>query len=400
MTRADPVPSARWIALAGVWLAYCAFGATASSLAPLIPEIRAELGMSNAAMGAVLGAWPLVYIAVAIPAGALLDAIGVQTGVFLATLAIAASALLRAVADTPVELLMAVAVFGVGGPLISVGAPKLITTLFEGRSRGTAIGFYMTGPNVGAILTLTLTSAVLMPLTGESWRAVMVIHAGFAVFAGVVWLICARLARISASGPARERFEPKALKSILSQTDVLIVLAMAVGVFYVNHALNNWLPAILRNTGMAAEAAGFWAAVPTLVGLAAALTIPRMATGGRRLPMLIAVFAAACGASLLIATGQGATLTAGLLLQGIVRGAMNSIAILVLVELPSIPKSRIGLASGVFFAAGEVGGVLGPFTFGVLRDATGGFHAPLYSLTAITVVMIVLALVLMARRDR
>ena len=77
---------------------------------------------------------------------------------------------------------------------------------------------------------------------------------------------------------------------------------------------------------------------------------------------------------------------------------MNPIAILVLIELPSLPKNRIGLAGGVFFAAGEIGGVLGPFSFGFLRDTTGGFLAPLYSLTVVSLAMIVLVAVLMRRR--
>ena len=390
-------PHARWLALAGLWLAYAAFGATAASLAPLLPEIRADIETSNTTLGLILGAWPLVYIVMAVPAGALLDAIGARTGIFIATLVIAASAGLRAWAPGAGEMLLAVALFGVGGPLISVGAPKLITAMFEGPGRGAAIGIYMTGPNVGSVLTLLLTNDVLLPLAG-GWRGVMLVHAGFAVFAGLVWLVAAALARVSASAPARERFDPGALRAMLTQADILVVLCLAVGIFYVNHALINWLPAILRADGMSPAQAGFWASVPTLVGLVTALTVPRLASESRRLPMLIALSAIACAASLLIAAGAGQGLAAGLILQGIVRGAMNPIAILVLIELPSLPKNRIGLAGGVFFAAGEIGGVLGPFSFGLLRDTTGGFLAPLYSLTVVSLAMIVLVAVLMRRR--
>lgn len=389
-------PHARWLALSGLWLAYTAFGATAASLAPLLPEIRADIETSNTTLGLILGAWPLVYIVMAIPAGALLDAIGARTGIFIATLVIAASAALRGWAPGAGEMLLAVALFGVGGPLISVGAPKLIAAMFEGPGRGAAIGIYMTGPNVGSVLTLMLTSDVLLPLAG-GWRGVMMFHAGFALLSGLVWLGAAALARVSANAPARERFDPGALRAMLRQADILMVLALAVGIFYINHALINWLPAILRADGMSASEAGLWASVPTLVGLVTALTVPRLASEARRLPMLIGLTGLACAASLLIVAGQGQGLAAGLVLQGIVRGAMNPIAILILVELPGLPKNRIGLAGGVFFAAGEIGGVLGPFSFGLLRDATGGFPAPLYSLTIVSLAMAALAVMLLRR---
>jgi cyanate permease len=62
---------------------------------------------------------------------------------------------------------------------------------------------------------------------------------------------------------------------------------------------------------------------------------------------------------------------------------MMTLAMLILLELPRVPKDRLGMAGGLFFTAAEVGGVLGPVTFGVLSQATGGFAAPLVVLTAL-----------------
>ena len=46
-----------------------------------------------------------------------------------------------------------------------------------------------------------------------------------------------------------------------------------------------------------------------------------------------------------------------------------------------------GTASGLFFTAAEVGGVLGPLGLGFLYDVTGGFSAGLYALTAVAAAM-------------
>ena len=72
-----------------------------------------------------------------------------------------ASALLRSQAQDYTMLLIAVALFGLGGPLISIGAPK-ISLWFEGPQKGLAMGLYVTGPALGSIAALSLTNSVAM----------------------------------------------------------------------------------------------------------------------------------------------------------------------------------------------------------------------------------------------
>lgn len=71
-TEATPHPY-RWWMLGGVWLIYFCFGLTTMSMAPLVVPIVADLDMSYAEMGMVLGGWQLVYIATAAPCGAVVD---------------------------------------------------------------------------------------------------------------------------------------------------------------------------------------------------------------------------------------------------------------------------------------------------------------------------------------
>ena len=144
----------RWVMLAGVWLLYFCFGLTVVAMAPLVTPITEELGLSRSAMGGVLGAWPLVYIALAIPCGVLLDRVGARRSLFLAAVIIGLSGALRGLATDHLSLFLAVGVFGLGGPLLSVGAPKLIGLWFEGKERGLAMGVYVTGMALGGIVAL------------------------------------------------------------------------------------------------------------------------------------------------------------------------------------------------------------------------------------------------------
>jgi len=381
----------RWLMLGGVWLLYFCFGLMIAAMAPLVTPIRDELGVGNATMGAILGAWPLMYIAAAIPCGIVLDRFGARFVLLAAALIMAASGVARGLAGSPLELFLAVAFFGVGGPLISVGAPKLIARWFDGPSRGTAMGIYITGPSLGGIAALSLTNSQLMPLTGGDWRAVLFIYAGAVAFCGLLWLgISSGGARNGgrAQDDGGKKFSLSAFAEILQLPEVRVILAMSIGIFFVNHALNNWLPELLRSRGLSPAEAGYWASIPTIVGIAGSIIIPRLATPDRRLRVMALLFCAAAVASVLLHLHPGPGLVGGLFLQGIARSSMMTVAILLLMETPKVPQERLGLAGGLFFTTAEIGGVLGPLTFGFLSDVTDGFTVPLFAITGACAVLI------------
>lgn len=385
----------RWAMLAGVWLLYACFGLTAASLAPLVGPITRDLGVGHAAMGVVFGAWQLVYIVTAAPGGSAMDRIGPRRTLFFAGMMIALSGLLRAGANDFGFLLFAVAVFGLGGPLVSVGAPKVIALWFEGRDRAFAMGIYITGPSIGMIASLALTNPVLMPLMDNDWRSVLAIYAGVAAAAACVWLAISshpearRIERALAAEPREPLL--RVYGELLRLPTVRLMLALSVGVFFFNHGLNNWLPTLLRTRGLDPAAADLWAMTPTLVGIAGSLLIPRLATPKRRIPILIALLAAALAATLLLQSAPGPLLGTGLVLQGIARSSLMTVSVLILVELPEIGGRRAGAASGLFFSAAEIGGVTGPLALGAISEATGGFDLALYALSGIMIALMLIA---------
>ncbi len=393
----------RWLLLFGLWLSYLSFGVIAVSIAPLVATIRTDLGLSNAALGTVMGAWQLVYIVSAIPCGILLDRLGARTAITIGILCIAASAAGRAFAPDFWGLLAAVMLFGIGGPIVSSGAPKVVTGIFTGPRRGLAMGIYMTGPTLGGILALTLTHPVLLPALDDSWRNVMLLWSGVAGAAALTWLIITlRVGRafegaLAPIPPVADGDPDRGVRALLAVPGVTLVLVMSVGVFLYNHGLNNWLPELLRHGGMSVQVAGYWAALPLLVGIIGSLVIPRLATPERRFHILLGLCAAAALASVLLQFQAPAVLSSALVLQGLVRASMMTVLILTLMELPGIEARQAGTASGMFFSAAEIGGVLGPLGLGMLYDVTGGFATGLYTLTAVAVALGVGSLMLSRR---
>lgn len=381
----------RWVVLFGVWLMYLSFGLSIASLAPLVNEIQADLGVSKSAMGTVMGAWQLTYILAALPLGAAMDRIGVARALMASAAIMALSLVLRGMAVGELSLYLSVAVFGLGGPLVSIGAPKLIALWFTGASRGMAMGVYMTGPAVGGIIVFNSADDILLPMTG-SWEGVMFALAGFVLASGVVWGLVSRnpeaRRRDGAAGGMSKAESLRAFAEIAKLRTVQIVLLMSIGIFLFNHGLNNWLPEILRAKGMSDADAGLWASIPTIVGIAGALTIPRFATPSRRVPIMLALFLLALGASLLLHLDPSPGLFTGLMAQGIARSSMMTVAILLLMEAPGVPPARAGMAGGMFFTVAEIGGVLGPTSVGVVSDAYGGFDAALWMMSAVMVVLL------------
>ncbi len=384
----------RWAMLGGVWLIYFSFGLTMASMAPLVQTIEADLAISHSTMGTILGAWPIVYIASSAPCGSLLDRFGPRRMIFLGICTVALSGALRGVSTSYIEMFLSVVVFGIGGPLVSSGAPKVISLWFSGKDRGLAVGVYYTGNALGGITALSLTNGVMMPLMGGDWRQVLLAYAAFVVFAGVVWLL------ISAHPASRDMERRLAAEEKPSFTRVLFellrnpvvraVLLMAVFILFFNHGLNNWLPTILISYGMDAATAGYWASLPTIAGLFSALILPRLATQTRRFLVLGTLIACGAIATLLVFTATMPWLGVGLILTGITRGAMTGIAILILMDSDKADSRHIGAASGLYFSAGEIGGALGPMSMGVIAEVTGGFTAPLLMMTGVCVILALL----------
>ena len=108
------------------------------------------------------------------------------------------------------------------------------------------------------------------------------------------------------------------------------------------------------------------------------------------MPIIFVLILCAIGASLLLHLAPGPVLGFGLALQGIARYTMMTVAILLLMDAPGVPAERAGIAAGMFFTVAEIGGVLGPFSIGVVSDASGSFDAALFLMTGVVVVLLAL----------
>ncbi len=398
----------RWTLFAAAWLVYAGFGLTAGAMAPVVGEIRTDLGLSTTAMGLVLGAWQLVYLFSAIPGGRVIDRIGARRAVTATAVLVAASGAARAGAQGFWTLYLAVAIFGLGGPLISIGGPKLIATWFPPTDRGKVVGLFSTAPAVGAMIALFAMHSIAIPITG-SWRGAMLLYAGFTLSTGVVWWLVSASAPVSApvaAGPAataagtlaensaqaarhelQDAVPTATSRQLLAMKSVQLVLVLALGSFLYNHGIGNWLVEILRAGGRTAGQAADLAALTTLVGIASALVVPRLATPARRKPIYLGVYLLGAVGVALVPHLDGATVFVALVAVGITRAAALPLGMMLLMDDPGVGAANMAVAGGLYFTAGEVGGVVGPLLVGSAAGASGGYSLPALLLSACALAM-------------
>ena len=355
----------RWGMLFLVWLLYFSFGITSVTIAPLAIPIMNDLEISYAQMGFILGAWQLVYIFTAYPLGVFIDKLSLRNSLGIGILLIWFSLIFRGMAVDFFTLLLAVIIFGFGGPIISIGAPKVISVWFKGNERNIAAGIYTTGPSIGAAVALG-TAAPIDGLIG-SWRGISLVYGVFVFLTIILWWLFSKNHYIdSTREKAVSAFET--FKDLLSIRNVRIIMILAIASFFLNHGLNNWLPTLLQEKNISLTRAGFWSAISMLSGVIGLLIIPSIARHGYRIVILAVIFIIASSTTFALIVFTDYPLYFSLIVSSIVRAPMMPILTLMLMETKGVGSVRMGAAGGLFFTAAEIGGFSGPFILGVIRD--------------------------------
>lgn len=381
-----------WGTLVLLWLLYMIFGMVARSIAPLISPILRDLDMTYSQMGIVLGSWQLTYIFTALFAGTILDRWGVRKSICAGAVIIGLSAGLRYFADSFIALLLTVAVFGAGAPMISIGGPKTISERFDLQNRGNAVGIYTTGPWIGGLLALSLTNSLIMPLMGNSWRLTFVCYGVITLSAALLWWF--RSANIqadiqSSSTPSHMPMND-VFRALISVRTVRILLLMSLFSFAIAHGFSNWLPKILETKGMTAATAGLASAIPLATGIPAVLLIPRWVP-----PRLRGRVIAGCALMtivnlMVVINASGPLLLFFLGIMGLFNSPFMPLMLLILMDSPEVDAKYMGSAGGMFFGVAEIGGFSGPLVMGVLVDITGTFFAGVIFLVCLCIAMVVM----------
>jgi cyanate permease len=321
-------------------------------------------------------------------AGAIIDKYGVRRSIFIGTIIISLSAVLRYFPYSFTSFLPTVALFGIGGPLISIGGPKAISIWFKDKGRSKAVGIYTTGLWLGGIVAMTATNSLVFPLVSYSWRLVFVFYGLVALLIALLWLLISKdnkVEVVTEHGKISELF-----CKLISIKNVFIILMVALLSFAIEHGFTYWLPKLLENNGMSPTNAGYASAIPLLTGMLAVLIMPIIIPPHFR-GRFIALLALLTVVALFVSVySSGIMLLWGLIIFGVVTPPLFPLAMLVLMDIHEVGSKYMGLAGGIFFCVAEIGGFGGPLVMGVLVDLFGNFLAGIWFLVGLSLIIIIL----------
>ncbi|MFC7019554.1 MULTISPECIES: CynX/NimT family MFS transporter [Haloarcula] len=363
------------------------------SLPAYLSTLIEAFGLTGAQAGLLAGAVPLTYVPVALFSGVVVDRVGPFNGLAVSVALVGVAQLGRSAATGFPAMLAFTVVLGVGGTGVTFGLPKLVSTLFPSGRTGLPSSVYLLGASAGTASAFAVGRPILGPALG-GWRPLFyytgLFALGYAAVLGAVAVVGPTPGRGSGETSFSLDSMRRDLAIILRHRDLLLVVAVGTMYLLVVHGMQGWLPTILEARGAAPGRAGRSTALLVAANAAGVLLVPAVTdrTGHRRDAILVCGGGILVGVGTVAAAGTGLVLTAGVVATGLGVGGLAPLVRVIPPELEGIGRARTGLAVGLVFAVGEVGGFLGPVLVGTGRDLTASFLPGLALLAAGGVVVV------------
>ena len=352
-----------------------------TSVAPLLGDMREELGTSATWAGLLTTMPGLCFAAAGLTAPRLSSRFGLGRVISAALVVLTAGLVLRTV-DGPHVVIGATLLACAGIALINVLIPVVIKGSFPTRV-GLMTGIYTAALQGGGALGSAVTPGLEEPLGG--WRLALAAWAAIALLALLAWLPASRRHRSSWAVSTELTGKPRSLlRSRLAWTVTLFFGCQA----FLAYIVMGWLPQIFIDNGISKVQAGILVGLVSLIGVPVSLIIsPLAARATHQSGWIIALgvlgFAGAVG--LLVAPAAAPWVWSVLIGVGM---SAFSIALTV-IALRARNAEDTAQLSGMVQGFGYLFAGLGPFLFGLLHDVSDGWTIPFAMFLSVYVVQIV-----------
>lgn len=352
-----------------------------TSVAPLLGDMREELGTSATWAGLLTTMPGLCFAAAGLTAPRLSSRFGLGRVISAALVVLTAGLVLRTV-DGPHVVIGATLLACAGIALINVLIPVVIKGSFPTRV-GLMTGIYTAALQGGGALGSAVTPGLEEPLGG--WRLALAAWAAIAVLALLAWLPASRRHRSSWALSTELAGKPRSLlRSRLAWTVTLFFGCQA----FLAYIVMGWLPQIFIDNGISKVQAGILVGLVSLIGVPVSLIIsPLAARATHQSGWIVALgvlgFAGAVG--LLVAPAAAPWVWSVLIGVGM---SAFSIALTV-IALRARNAEDTAQLSGMVQGFGYLFAGLGPFLFGLLHDVSDGWTIPFAMFLSVYVVQIV-----------
>ncbi|CAJ0811132.1 Quinolone resistance transporter [Ralstonia wenshanensis] len=379
-------------------------------------HMNAAVGIGDAAYGLGAGLFFIGYFLCEVPSNLALERFGARRWFARILFTWGVITMAMALVSGPVSFYVLRFLLGAAEAGLYPGILYFLTKWFPMRHRARIVGLLVLAQPVALIITGPMAGWLLsVPgLFGmSSWQTLFVVsglpatllcvptlrilpesppHARWLPAADRVW-IERELAADQAAYALKSHGSPlKALKDVRVLLLSLLFLPFPLSIY----GLSLWLPTIIKQFGVSDVATGLLSAVPYLFAVVGLYLVPRHSDRTGERYWHIAILSA------LAALGMAASAwvqTPALQLGSLCLFAFSAYAIqAVLWTLPGQFLTGTSAAVGIatINSLSNLGGYLGPYGMGILKDATGSLSAGLYFLAAALAFAVVMTFIVRA----
>jgi ACS family tartrate transporter-like MFS transporter len=377
------------------------------------------IGLSPAAFGLGGGLFFLGYFLFEVPSNLILHRVGARIWIARVMITWGLISALSAFVVGPNSFYAMRFLLGVAEAGFFPGIILYLSQWFPARQRAVAAAWFMAAAPISVALGSPLSGAI-MQLPGvaglSDWQILYIVEALPAVLLGLAvlkyltdapakaswlsqeereWLI----ARLKSEAAARHGAagHHEGAWSALKDPRVLALALIYFGTSAGLYTLGLWAPLMVREFGFTPLETGLLTGVPSVVAVVAMILWARHSdrTGERSWHVVIPCVLACLG---FVFAGQAATAPLVVLALVVVNVGISS-AKAPLWAMPSTFLSGAGAAAGIAMinSLGNLGGFVGPFAIGWLKDRTGGYAAGLY-VVAVTLAISAIVTLLLSRQ--
>ena len=367
----------RWALLAGIALASLNLRFAVTSIAPLLGQVRTDVGLTPLHTSLLAAAPPMMFAICGVLAVTLARRIGLERSLIVSLALAGAGTVGRSLTHEPATFLgwtvVATAGLGLGNILI----PPLIKRYFPER-----IALVTTTYTLCLVIGQALPPVFILPMANAlGWRTAVGLWAVVAVVAAVPWLGTRRWWRNKPTARGRRPAGVRARqlwRSPITWGIATMLGANAMG----GYCLMGWLPQVLIDSGYSVDAAGGYFAAFTLGCLFGATVAPPIIARTKH----VAAFTLGLPALWLVGlVGLALWPTTGTFWWiAITRvGDSSFAAAMTLMNLRTRRPETVVALSGMTQAFSYVSAAVVSFAFGALHAATGAWTTPLLMLTCV-----------------
>jgi MFS transporter, CP family, cyanate transporter len=343
-----------------------------SGVAPLLSEIRGDLGLPTEASGLLTTA-PVLCLGLFGPlAPRLARRFGIESTVLAGMILLAVGSALRSLGGTGFLFLGAI-VAGASIGVIGVLLPGLVKRDFPHRM-GMATGAYTMALCFGAAAAAGLTAPAEHWLAGlgvaGGWRPALAIWAVPALVAGAVWAPQLTRARRAPTVAPRPPIRGLWRQPIAWQVTCFMGLQSSL-----SYCVFGWLAPILQDRGLTPVQSGFVVSASALLQVGSAMVAPMLTAKGpdQRWLVLLTVGLVIVGLMGTIAAPLS-TLWLWAAILGLGQGSVFAVALMLIVLRTPDPPTAAAL-SGMAQSVGYTLAAVGPFAVGLIKAWTGSWDA-------------------------